>query len=73
MITEIEKKIRHINCLNNQITFKLVPAIYEAVSSLISTHGLVMDEYHVLVELSRGDPPSKQPDDKQYDPDNQPT
>ncbi len=51
--TEIEKKIQEINCLNNLVIFKYLPAMYENLKSIRNIHGQLMDEYAELVELHK--------------------
>ena len=71
-MTEIEKKIRHINYLNNQITFKFLPAISESLGNIRSAHKQLMDNYAKLVELQQPtQPPSEQRDSQENDSNNE--
>lgn len=51
--TEIEKKIQEINRLNNLVTFKYLPTMYENLKNIRNTHGQLMDKYAELVELHK--------------------
>lgn len=53
MLTEREKIIQCINFLNKRITFKLLPAISEALNSMDLVHRQLMDKYIELIELSK--------------------